>query len=251
MSLMRLSLYLLLLACGDTADAGLAGRAFLLESSDGFSATSGTTVRLSFSEDELSVSAGCNSMGGPYRVEGKTLVLAGLGSTEIGCDAALHAQDEQLADFFSARPRFALSGDRLELSAGEITLRFLDREQADPDRPLVDTRWEIDSYIEGDGVSDAPASRPAIKSPTVHFASDGTVHVESGCNSGGGRYTVKGDRITLLDIAYSEEGCNDAAAASVEQKVQAVLREGTLTFQIEARRLTLERGDIGLSALAR
>jgi heat shock protein HslJ len=250
-SLQCLLLSVLLLACGDSGDDGLAGRVFLLESADGFSAVSGTTVRLSFSEDDLSVSAGCNSMSGPYRVEGKKLVLAGLGSTEIGCDAALHDQDERLADFFSARPSFELSGERLELSEGEITLRFLDREQADPDRPLVDTQWEIDSYIEGNGVSDAPASRPASKSPTVHFASDGTVHVMSSCNGGGGRYTVKGDRITLLDIGYSEEGCNDAAAASVEQKVQAVLREGTLTFEIEARRLTLMRGDVGLSALAR
>ncbi len=248
---MRVLFCTLLLSCGDGGDAGLAGRTFLLESADGFSAVSGTTVRLSFSEDELSLSAGCNSMSGAYRVQGTKLVLSGLGSTEIGCEPALHAQDERLADFLEANPSFTLSGDRLELSAGDITLRFLDREQADPDRPLVDTHWEIDSYIENGGIGNAPASREPVSTPTVHFAEDGTLHVQSTCNGGSGRYTVKGAQITLEGVGYTEEGCNDAAAASLEQKIQAVLREGTLTFEIEARRLTLMRGEIGLSAQAR
>lgn len=252
MRFLRLVLCVVVASCGDdgSSDDGLAGRSFLLESADGFSAVSGTTVRLRFSDAEVSLSAGCNSMSGSYRVQGMKLVVEALGSTEIGCEPALHAQDERLAEFLASSPSFKLTGDRLALSSADVTLRFLDREQADPDRPLVDTHWKIDSYIEGDGVSDGPASREPVSEPTVHFAADGTVHVQSTCNGGSGRYTVKGDRITLEGIGYSEEGCSDAAAASAEAKIQAVLRAGTLMFEIEARRLTLMRGEIGLSAQA-
>jgi hypothetical protein len=48
--------------------------------------------------------------------------------------------------------------------------------------------------------------------------------------------------------AHTEEGCTDAGAMQVEANVQAVLGDGNVSFEIEAARLTLMRGDRGLSA---
>ncbi|HEX6244475.1 MAG TPA: META domain-containing protein, partial [Polyangiales bacterium] len=58
-----------------------------------------------------------------------------------------------------------------------------------------------------------------------------------------GRYSMQGARITLSELAYTEAGC---ALPLIEDKVQAVLSDGELQFAIEARRLTLTRGSIGL-----
>jgi heat shock protein HslJ len=204
-------------------------------------------VQLIFEGEKLSVSAGCNSMSGDYHIDGGRLLVDDLSSTNRGCDAALLAQDQQLGTFLSARPRLMRSGDQLALSSdGGMVLRFLDREVADPDRPLIDTVWVIDTLIDEHSFGSSPTSA----NPLVQFARDGTVQIRSICNGGVGRYTVDGDRLTLTDVIYSEGGCNDAADAGLEQRVKAVLHSGTLTFEIEARRLTLMRDSVGLGAQA-
>jgi heat shock protein HslJ len=234
----------LLLGCSDSS--GLAGH-FVLQSADGFQPVVGSSVHLIFEGDKLSVSGGCNSLGGEYGIEGGRLAVEGLSSTNRGCDAALLAQDQQLGSFLSARPRLTRSGDQLTLSSDEgMVLRFLDREVADPDRPLVDTEWVIDTLIDERSFGSSPTSA----NPLVQFARDGSVNIRSTCNVGVGRYMVDADRLTLTNLVYSEEGCGVAADAGLEQRVKAVLHSGTLTFEIEARRLTLMRDNVGLGAQA-
>lgn len=234
----------LLLACSDSEQ--LAGH-FVLHSADGFQLVAGSSVHLIFEGEKVSVSGGCNSMGGEYRVDGGRLVVAELSSTNRGCPPALLAQDQQLGAFLSARPRLMRSGDQLALSSDAgMVLRFLDREVADPDRPLVDTVWAIDTLIDEHSFGSSPTS----VSPLVQFARDGSVHIRSTCNSGVGRYTADGDSITLTNVVYSEEACGQTADAGLEQRVKAVLHAGTLTFEIEARRLTLMRDNVGLGAQA-
>jgi heat shock protein HslJ len=242
---LRALLFTVLFACsGDSAD--LDGHHYILQSADGFQPIAGSSVHLVFDDDKLSVSGGCNNLGGAYHVDGGHLVVTDLWSTQRGCDSALLAQDERLGAFLRARPQLARSGAQLALSLDGMVLRFLDREIADPDRPLLDTVWVIDTVIDDQSFGTSPATG----NPAVQFASDGTVHIRSTCNGGGGRYTVKGDQLTLLQIGYTEEACNDPVAAGLEQKIQAVLYSGTLSFEIEARRLTLMRDSIGLSAQA-
>lgn len=238
-------LFTLLVACGDSSS--LAGHQFILQSADGFQLVAGSSIQLVFEGDKLSVSGGCNSMAGDYRVAGGQLVVSELASTNRGCAATLLAQDEQIGAFLRARPRLTRSGDQLALSSeGGMVLRFLDREIADPDRPLIDTVWVIDTLIDDQSFGSSPTSA----NPLLQFARDGSLHVVSTCNSGVGRYSVEGARLTLANVAYSEQACGDEAAAVLEQKVKAVLQSGTLSFEIEARRLTLMRDSRGLSAQA-
>lgn len=253
----RWSLVLLLLGSGltlgcassaSTPAAQLAGREFLLDSADGFTAVTGTTVRVSFDDREegpsFALHAGCNHHSGTYRWEAGRFELSSLASTEIGCETALVAQDAWLVAFFTSSPTMSLDGDRLTFVSDSITLVFLDREVADPDRPLTGRTWTIDTFILGGAASNLPVS----DAPTVTFGDDGTVDVFSGCNSGSGTYEQSGDRLTLSPIPYTERGCPDAAATQAESQVQAVLTEGEVDLEIEANRLTLTRDGRGLSA---
>jgi heat shock protein HslJ len=219
---------------------------FVLESSQGFEPVAGTTVRLSFHDGSLSMHAGCNTHSGDYAVQDGVLLFENVATTEIGCDPALHTQDMLLADFLTSKPRLHLDGDRLTLSSSKMTLVFLDRETADPDRPLVGTVWEVDTFIEGDGASNLPLATE----PTMVFGDDGVLQVDTTCNMGSGHYTVDGNRMLLSDMSYTDASCSGASAVA-ESRMQAVLRDGTLSFEIEARRLTLDRGSTGLAALAR
>lgn len=223
------------------APARLEGREFLLESAEGFEPVAGTTVQLSFDDGRLGFHAGCNSHSGDFELRDGRLIVVALSSTDIGCDLERGAQDHWLATFFTSSPRVLLDGDRLTLANDEATLVFLDREVADPDRPLAGTLWSIDTLVTADAASNVPLSPP----PTVLFNEDGTLQVDTTCNTSGGHYAVSGNTLTLSDIAYTEAGCN---APTIEAHIQSVIGNGTLAFTIEAARLTLQRGDLGLGA---
>lgn len=204
----------------------------------------GTRIRLSFAGGQVSAQAGCNTMFGAYRMDGSTLVVDGVGMTEMGCDPDLHAQDEWLGDLLAARPNLTLATNDLTLTSGDTVVSLLDREVADPDLGLVGPLWTVDSIINGDAVSSTPPETTA----TVRFRADGTVEVNFGCNTGGGHYAVDGTTLRIFDLVQTEMACSDARGA-LEAAVGAVLSAGQLTWQVEASRLTLTAGDNGLGLL--
>src|SRR4029079_9854010 len=75
-----------------------------------FDLVPGTRVRLHFPDTGLSASAGCNSFGATYRVEGGRLVIDGGAMTEMGCDQARDKQDQWLFAFPRSGPGRHLPG---------------------------------------------------------------------------------------------------------------------------------------------
>jgi heat shock protein HslJ len=74
------------------------------------------------------------------------------------------------------------------------------------------------------------------------------VEIFTGCNTGGGEYSVSGLEITLSGIAYTEEGCADADLTATERHIQDVLKDGTVAFEIDAAQLTVMNGSLGIMA---
>jgi len=220
------------------------GRTFLFQSAQGFTPVEGTTVRLSFEEGSIGFSAGCNIFGGTYSLQGDNLIVGDLGSTNIGCEQALAAQDDWLAEFITSSPTFDLDGNDLTLAGSDATLKFLDRRVADPDRPLIGSTWSINTLISGPG---AQGGFPG--EPTVNFDDQGELQVFTGCNTGTGEYSVMGQQLSLSAMAYTEVACSDAAFAPTSQHVENVFSDGTLSFEIEAARLTIMHGDLGIMAI--
>jgi heat shock protein HslJ len=242
-------------ACGDddvqvgdgattTAPSSLNGRTFVAQSvtEDGapFDLVTGTEVRLTFADGTIGASAGCNSFGGDYTLADGSLRVGQLGGTEIGCDEARHAQDEWLVAFLAGDPAVALDGDELVLSTATTRMELLDREVADPDRPLAGTVWVLDSIIAGDTVSSVPTDEPL----TLEIV-DGRLRADTGCNTLGAAVTVERDRIVLGEVETTTAGCASAERRALEEQVTSVLT-GTVAVEIEARSLTLTNGDAGL-----
>jgi heat shock protein HslJ len=203
----------------------------------------GTRIRIGFADGRISASAGCNSMGGSYRVDGGLLVLdGGLAMTEMGCDPPRHAQDDWLAAFLASRPALRLADNELALEAGGTVVRLLDREVADPDLPLVGTLWTVDSIITGDAVSSVPDGVVA----TLRFTGDGQVAIQTGCNQGGGRAAADATTIRFNEIVVTEMACGGPEGA-MEAAVFAVVQTAApVSYEIEAGRLTLIVGANGL-----
>ncbi|HEY7600234.1 MAG TPA: META domain-containing protein [Candidatus Limnocylindrales bacterium] len=240
---LTLAATLLVLACaGPAASApNLDGRQFLSVdvSVNGAPLTlvPGTRIRISFDGTNIGASAGCNHLGGSYRLDGGRLVVGQLAMTEMGCDPARHDQDTWLSTFLGSQPQVHLAGADLVLETGETVVRLVDREVAEPDLPLTGVRWSLTTIIEGDAAMSVPVGVQA----TLELTADGNFSLHAGCNQGGGRYTLDGSTITFSDLVLTRMAC-DEPRAGVESAVLAVIGAGPLTVTVEANSLTLDAG---------
>jgi heat shock protein HslJ len=201
----------------------------------------GTRITLRFDRERrhLGASAGCNSMGGPASFEGGKLVVDDLATTEMGCDPPRHAQDEWVADFLTSRPTWALDGPVLTLETGTARMVLEDRETADPDRPLRNTNWTVDTIIEGESASSVPAGAEAHL--TLGDGDDRDRFAgHAGCNGMGGTSVVdeKASTITFSEVITTKMACEDDRMR-LERAVLATL-DGPVTYRIDADRLHLD-----------
>ena len=82
----------------------------------------------------------------------------------------------------------------------------------------------------------------------MYFGGDGNLQVFTSCNTGEGAFVVNQQTLILSGVSYTEEVCNDQNAATADAHIQAVLTDGEVSFAIEADRMTLTRGELGLEA---
>lgn len=235
-----------------TSPTSVDGRTFLSTGSDGFELVEGTVIRIEFRDDAFSANAGCNTLAGGYRVDGDTLRMDGaLAMTEMACDEALMDQDTRFADLLMASPTVALDGDALVLTAADASIAFLDREVADPDRPIEGTTWTLTTIIDGDSASSIPMD--ATSTLTFINGADGaggTAAVATGCNTGSAPATIGEGTITFGPLALTKMACQQPLM-DLESSVLSVLA-GDVTFEIEAGSLTItsSSGAAGLQYVA-
>jgi len=255
----RLVALVLLLAgaCGNEAAPGasgdevLGGRTFLSESVDGRQLVPDTQVRLTFNPNgTVGASAGCNQFVGTVDYDGDRLVVTDIGGTEMGCDEARHAQDEWLVTFLESGPSWNAPdgrGGRLTLTASGVTIRLVDRAVVEPDLPLVDTRWVVDTVLGPDAASSVPPGVEAF----LRFS--GTrLEGHDGCNGFGADVVVDDPKGTIRvgERTQTLIGCPPEVMRVADAVAAATI--GTSSYRIEGRRLTLTDADgRGISASAR
>lgn len=255
---MRFSLVLitalLVVGCGTQAVPGggndpLTGRTFLstavTEDGTPRDLVPDTRIRLEFADGGVTATAGCNTLGGSYGLRDGVLEVGELRMTQMGCSDPLAEQDRWLADLLTGRPSAVVAGDELTLTQGTTRIALLDRRVANPDRPLVGPEWVVESLISDQTVSSVPGNARA----TITFHEDGTMSVQPGCNTGGGRFVAEGTKVTITDVILTRMACVDERG-DLEAAVLAVLETGQLDVEIEADSLTLMAGDKGLELRA-
>lgn len=231
--------------CQAAASLSLSNREFLsagiVDGGAPFDLVPGTRVRLTFTETSLSASAGCNTFGASYRIDGGRLVIDGGAMTEMGCDDARNRQDQWLFAFLGSKPGVTLAGTDLTLDNGATIMRLVDRTIAEPDLNIVGPTWTVTSIIDGDAVSSVPAGATA----TLVFNGDGSINVNAGCNRGRGSWALEGAGLAIKDVFLTKMACADPAG-SLENAVLAVINQGALQASIKANVLTLQAGARGL-----
>jgi heat shock protein HslJ len=205
-----------------------------------------TQIRLNFSGANLGASAGCNSIGGTYRVEGGKLVFQGGGMTEMGCDQARHDQDDWLVAFLASKPVARLTGNDLTLESGSVVMSLRDRTVVEPDANIVGPTWTLVSMIQGDAVSSVPQDQSA----TLKFNADSSFELFAGCNRGGGTWKAVGGGIQFSEILLTKMAC-DGPASAIESAMLVVLEADSSSAEIKSNLLTLRAGANGLQLEAK
>lgn len=207
----------------------------------------GTRIQLRFDEGRIGASAGCNSIGGAYAIHGARLAVSALSMTEIGCEPARHAQDDLLVATLRASPTVTQAGDTLRLATDSITIDLLDRDVADPDRPLVGTAWEVTGFLDEQAATSFATDAPA----SVVFSADSTVSGFDGCarfsaaveiadGSVGG--PVEGDGELQFGPVERETARACAAPEGYVEAFNRLFETGAATYVIEGASLTVLNG---------
>ena len=176
----------------------------------------GTRLKISFYDDgRVSTSAGCNSMqGDTYSVdEGGILTIGGMSMTAIGCEEGLHEQDQFLAELLGSQPTVVLEENKLVLSTDAVTIDFLDRKIADPDRPLVGTDW-----LENGFFSKVFASKWSVdKAGWIKFSADEKCSFFDGCAEGELIYSnAPYDELINFEVAEGRVTCADSLSDNID-----------------------------------
>jgi heat shock protein HslJ len=72
---------------------------------------------LSFAGDHLAANAGCNGLGGPWRVESGRLIAGPLIQTEMYCDGPVWGQEQAVSALLAGAPTLRVEGNRMSLKS--------------------------------------------------------------------------------------------------------------------------------------
>lgn len=208
-----------------------------------------TVVRLSFADGELGAEAGCNSMGGPYRLDGDTLVVEGLSSTEMACvPEARMEQDSWLAEILTDTPSVTVVDDTLVVEWNDTVLRLTDEETASPDHALVGTAWVLDTVMAGSSADADGVASSVDQDVVVRFSPDGVWEIDGSlCAPTTGTWELD-DEGAVLELSTDAVVSCDAVETDLDLAVTAVFREEfTVGIELDGGRLSLVGESVGLS----
>jgi heat shock protein HslJ len=230
---------------GSAKDSALRGRTFVSTAvtveGEPRPLVGGTSAVVGFTDDGVTLRAGCNQMTARAAYADGRLTVDGMGGTEMGCAPALMDQDAWLAGFLAGDPRYVLDGDTLRLIGGGTAMTFAP--QADqPDLELTGTRWRLDGIVDGAGAGATVGSVPGGSSPVLVVTADGWLTADLGCNSGGGRVRIEGETLNVRRFLQTAMRCLGGSRSEVERLVSRMIGSGPLAYDVTDDTLMLTRG---------
>jgi heat shock protein HslJ len=210
-------------------DDGLAGTSWELVSLDGAAPVGDTPVTLIFSEDgSAGGSAGCNTYGASYTLEGDALTFSQAFSTMMACmQEGVMEQETGFLGALSMVTGYTLADGQLTLTTGDgMELVFA------PLFTLGGTSWQVVTL----------GGEDAIGEITLNFGTDGELNGSGGCNGYSGTYT--GDASTLMPgaILSTLRLCADEAVNAQEQAYFQAL-ESITGYEIVDGQLVISYGE--------
>jgi heat shock protein HslJ len=172
------------------------------------------------------------------RVRVRSLAVEG---GQIALEMVAHGPDDPMCcPTQVVRNTYALEGGALVEKGSEAIGTVEKPGEAAAPPELLGRPWYWQSYLDTAGVGDISVGDPAKY--MVVFLPDGTYHILADCNSGSGRYTVDGSRLTLEPGPITLAACGPG---SLDAQFLAKLGD-VVTFVLEGGKLFLNlKMDVG------
>ena len=234
------------------ADAPLAGTPWTLTSigtggADGAvsSVPQGVISTFEITGEKISLSPGCNGVGGKVVVTDTTLTASGLISTMMACEDARGDVEKQIMDIFAGPLEYAIDGEQVTLTAADGRFLVYQVDHGTDPEPvssaLQGTTWRLVQTSQADGSSATGSSVPGSVKVTLRFEGE-KVLVNTGCNVGNASMTIAADTMTVGPLMLTRKACRGDEGA-VEGAVRAVLEGGPVTWVLNGDQLLLTSAD--------
>lgn len=222
--------------------AALDGTAYVSTSVGGHDLVDGTAVEVRFEGQTMSVWAGCNTMLGPFAVEGSSLAwTAEPAATMMACEPELTEQDEWLTDLLGRGVEATLGDGTLTLASDEVTVE-LARQGREDLSGLLSRTWTVIGTVSDSAVSRLPVR---TRRPRLDVGSDGVARLFTGCRSGRVIVQVDGTTLTFSDATVQRGRCA-GPARQTERAVLALLDGASDNAELHEHLLVVTRGGEGL-----
>jgi len=177
----------------------LIGRDWDLTSLAGQAPLPDKLVTISFSETEVTGSAGCNSYFGSYTLTGSQLSIGQLGSTMMFCEEGME-QEQQFLAMLGTAEKIALEQATLTIHTAQGTLVFQTASQA----TLTGQQWILSGLAQGQTVTENRLDAEI----TAEFAA-GRISGSAGCNRYFANYEADEATLTLGSIGSTRMSCDE------------------------------------------
>jgi heat shock protein HslJ len=226
-----------------TIDAAtLDGATYASTSVEGAELVEGTTVQVGFEDDTMSVWAGCNTLFGPFEVDGTTIAWATEpAATMMMCESDLVEQDRWLTELFGAGVDATVEGDDLTLQGGGVTIE-LATEAPDDLESLLGRTWTAIGTVSDGAVSRLPVD---TRRPRLDVGADGLARLFTGCRSGRVTVQVEGAALVFSNVTLQRGRCT-GPARQTEQAVLALLDGPSDSAELHDHLLVVTQGGEGL-----
>lgn len=194
------------------------------------------TTTMEFSGDgEFSGSAGCNSYGGSYTLDGTSIELSEAISTLMACiDENAMTQETQFLTNLPNVRSYAIVDDQLQLLGADGAPVFTFN-AVDP-APLFGTNWVLTSYNNGSGGIVSALEGVEV---TATFGEDGRLTGNAGCNSYNAAYEASGGTISINAPVSTRMACADPEGVMEQETAYLTALEGAAFYRIRADRLEI------------
>lgn len=169
-----------------------------------------TQITLLFDDEgRAGGSAGCNSYGSTYTVDGDSIRFADAFSTMMACQQSIMDLESRYLAALSAATSYTLTDGQLRITFGEEQELVFE-----PLASITDGEWQLISY------GDPQDLTPVIDGSTVTLLlnkEEGQVGGSTGCNRYGGGYTLEGQTLTFSAMFMTEMACVDSDIMTQER----------------------------------
>ena len=196
----------------------------------------GTYTSAYFEDGQVNGKASCNGYFGGYQVEGNSISIGPLASTEMFCGNPPGVMDQEFA-FLSAMGSaadYAIEGEQLFISdADGATILVFDVAQA---ITLPGSLWNVLMYNNG---KEAVVSVILATEITAYFGEDGQLSGNAGCNNYSAAYEIDGESITIGPAITTRMACGDPEGIMEQETAYLAALEMASSYQFEDQRLIL------------